>query len=213
MLWHALVVKPQHEKTVHGYLRSAGRESFLPLYRTRHRWSDRIKELELPLFAGYVFCRFDCPHKADLLKLPGVRSVVGFGNILAEIPEAELDAVRALLRSGLPVRPWPHLEPGDPVRLESGPLRGVEGVLLKFKNAWQVVVNVELLNRSVIAEVDLTTVFPSETCGHRRAGTNSFSQTRTSTDSSGKACSDHSAVVHSSLAGSAGVLRPSPLIR
>jgi transcription antitermination factor NusG len=139
-----------------------GRESFLPLFRTRRRWSDRMKELELPLFPGYVLCRFAAYEKGAVLSVPGVRSIVGFGTQLAEIPDAEVESVRSLLHAGIPVRPWPYLEIGNRVRIEAGPLAGVQGVLLKFKNAWQVVVSVEILQRSVMAEVDLTAVFP---CG------------------------------------------------
>lgn len=159
--WHAIQVRPQHEKAVNRHLCYLGSESFLPLFRTRRRWSDRMKELELPLFPGYVLCCFEPYEKGAVLSVPGVRSVVGFGNRMATIPESEVESVRALLRSGVPVRPWPYLEVGNRVRIESGPLDGVQGVLLRFKNAWQVVVSVEILRRSVMAEVDLTSVFPT----------------------------------------------------
>ncbi len=161
-MWHAVQVRPQHERAVHRYLDHLGRESFLPLFRTRRRWSDRIKALELPLFPGYVFCRFAAAEKVAVLGVPGVRSIVSFANQPAPIPDDEVESVRALLCAGLPVRPWPCLEIGHRVRIESGPLAGVQGVLLKFKNAWQVVVNVEILRRSVIAEVDAASVFPEE---------------------------------------------------
>ncbi len=158
--WHALQVKPQHEKAVHRHLLYLGRESFLPLFRTRRRWSDRIKELELPLFPGYVLCRFATQEKAALLSIPSVRAIVGFNGHPAPIPDTEIDSVRALLRSGLPVRPWPCLQPGARVRIEEGPLAGVYGTLLKFKNTWQVIVSVELLQRAVMTEVELASVYP-----------------------------------------------------
>ncbi|HVX65012.1 MAG TPA: UpxY family transcription antiterminator [Bryobacteraceae bacterium] len=159
-VWHAIQVRPQHEKAVDRHLCYLGRESFLPLFRTRRRWSDRIKELEMPLFPGYVLCRFEAHEKGAVLSVPGVRSIVSFGSELAVIPDAEVDSIRALLRAGVPIRPWPYLEVGNRVRIESGPLQGVQGVLLKFKNEWQVVVSVEILRRSVMAEVELTAVFP-----------------------------------------------------
>lgn len=161
MDWYAVQVKPQHEKAAERRFHDFGREAFLPLYRTRRRWSDRIKELELPLFPGYVFCRFGSDEKAAVLSVPGVRSIVTFGRIPAPIPGAEIEAVQAILRAGVPVRPWPGLEIGRQVRVESGPLRGVQGVLLRFKSTWQVLVSIELLRRSVIAEVDLAAVFPA----------------------------------------------------
>ncbi len=126
-----------------------------------------MKELELPLFPGYVFCRFAAAEKAAVLGIPGVRSIVSFANQPAPIPDDEVESVRALLRAGLPVRPWPSLEIGRRVRIESGPLAGVQGVLLKFKNEWQVVVNVEILRRSVVAEVEADAVFPDEAPARR----------------------------------------------
>jgi transcription antitermination factor NusG len=161
-VWHAIQVRPQHEKAVDRHLGYLGRERFLPLFRTRRRWSDRIKELEMPLFPGYVLCRFETHEKGAVLSVPGVRSVVSFGSELAAIPDAEVESIRALLRAGVPVRPWPYLEVGNRVRIDAGPLQGVQGVLLKFKNEWQVVVSVEILRRSVMAEVELTSVFPCE---------------------------------------------------
>ncbi|HSW51501.1 MAG TPA: UpxY family transcription antiterminator [Bryobacteraceae bacterium] len=152
--WFALTVKPNHEKAAAQALQSRSLEVFLPLYRARRRWSDRIKELELPLFAGYVFCRFPGSQRARALATPGVTSVVGFGNKPAAVPEAEINSVRTLVSSGLPLSPWPFLRVGERVRIEAGPLAGVEGILSQVKDAWRVVVNVEILQRSVAAEVE-----------------------------------------------------------
>jgi len=152
--WFALTVKPNHEKAAAQSLECKGWEVFLPLYRARRRWSDRVKELELPLFAGYAFCRFVRPERAGVLATPGVTSVVGFGNRPAAIPEVEIESLRTMVGSGLALSPWPFLRVGERVRIEGGPLAGVEGTLTQVKDAWRVVVSVELLQRSVAAEVD-----------------------------------------------------------
>lgn len=152
--WYALTVKPNHERAAAQALESKGLETFVPLYRSRRRWSDRIKELELPLFAGYVFCRFASTERARILSTPGVNSVVGFGNQSAPVDDGEIQAVRTLVASGLPVGPWPFLRVGERVRVEAGPLCGVEGILTQVKDAWRVVVSIELLQRSIAAEVD-----------------------------------------------------------
>lgn len=151
--WFALTVKPQHEKAAARALRLKGMEDFLPLHRGRRRWSDRIKELELPLFPGYVFCRFTPRERAKVLATPGVRCIVGFGKAPAPIPETEIGSLQAMVASGMPVGPWPFLRVGQTVRIEGGPLRGLEGVLLQLKDAWRVVVSVPLLQRSVAVEV------------------------------------------------------------
>jgi transcription antitermination factor NusG len=152
--WYALTVKPNHEKAAAGALEYRGMQSFLPLYRSRRRWSDRFRELDLPLFAGYIFCRFQREERSLVLATPGVNSVVGLGRAPEAVPEEEIESVRRLVSSRLPVTPWPFLRAGERVRIEAGPLRGLEGILTQVKDAWRVVVSVELLQRSVAAEVD-----------------------------------------------------------
>jgi transcription antitermination factor NusG len=153
-LWYALTVKPNHERAAAQALASKALETFVPLFRSRRCWSDRIKELEQPLFAGYVFCRFPGTERARILSTPGVNSVVGFGNQPAPLDDGEIRAVRSLVASGLPVGPWPFLRVGERVRVEAGPLCGVEGILTQVKDAWRVVLSIELLQRSIAAEVD-----------------------------------------------------------
>lgn len=147
--WYALVVKPRHEKAVARCLSYKGLTEFLPVYGQRRRWSDRVKRLELPLFPGYVFCQFPLHDKAGVLATPGVRSIVAFGCRPAPVPAGEIEAVRAMVASGLAVQPWPYLERGQAVVIRTGPLRGLTGKLAQGGDCWRVVVNVELLRRSV----------------------------------------------------------------
>lgn len=158
--WFALAVKPNHERAAAQVLGWKGWETFLPLYRCRRRWSDRIKELELPLFAGYVFCRFPVRDKSRILSTPSVVSIVGFAGKPVAVSDEEIELVRKMSTSGLRVGPWPYLRVGQRVRIEAGPLCGLEGILLQLKDAWRVVVSIELLQRSVAAEVDRDTVSP-----------------------------------------------------
>ncbi|MGQ9633337.1 MAG: transcription termination/antitermination protein NusG [Bryobacteraceae bacterium] len=158
--WFALSVKPNHERSVAQLLEWKGWATFLPMYRSRRRWSDRIKELELPLFAGYVFCRFPVGDKSRILSTPSVVSIVGFAGKPVAVTDEEIELVRKMTASGLPVGPWPYLRVGQRVRIEAGPLSGLEGILLQLKDAWRVVVSIELLQRSVAAEVDRDVVSP-----------------------------------------------------
>jgi transcription antitermination factor NusG len=157
---HALSVKHQHEKAIEAALSQKGFEAFSPMYRSRRQWSDRTKEIELPLFAGYVFCRFAYRAKAYVLNTPAISRVVEFGGKPAAVPHAEIEAVRAVAASRLPLRPWPHLKPGDRVRVERGPLRGVEGILVREKDAVELIVSVELLQRAVAVQVEAASVVP-----------------------------------------------------
>jgi transcription antitermination factor NusG len=152
--WYALQVHARHESTVADFLQGSGYESFLPQYKCRKRWSDRIKEVSTPLFPGYLFCRFNPEDRFPILKTPGVAQIVGYNRIPVPVDETEIHAIRSLVTSGLPNQPWPFLEVGDTVRIESGPLSGVEGKLVEFKGNHRLVLSVTLLRRSVAVEID-----------------------------------------------------------
>jgi transcription antitermination factor NusG len=152
--WFAVAVKPRHEKLAARVLRDQGLEDFLPVYRSRRRWSDRLKEVQAPLFAGYVFCRFAPQHRRPVLKTPGVRSIVAFGGQPAPVPDAEISAIRQAVASGLRVEPWPSPREGQPVRIQRGPLSGLSGLLVRVRDNWRLLVSVELLQRSVAVELD-----------------------------------------------------------
>jgi transcription antitermination factor NusG len=152
--WFALNVKPHHEKAVAHCLQCKGLESYLPLYKARRKWSDRVQSVELPLFPRYVFCRFDYWCRLPVLVVPGVRSIVGFGGDPISISESEIGHIQSILSSGLPTQPWPFIRVGQPVRIQRGSLAGLEGILLREKDTLRVVVSVELLQRSVAVEID-----------------------------------------------------------
>ncbi|PYV33009.1 MAG: NusG-like protein [Acidobacteria bacterium] len=152
--WFALRVRSRHERIVASALCDKGNEVFLPLYRCERRWSDRIKELELPLFPGYLFCRFDILNRLPILVTPGILHIVGIGRVPYPVDEAELEALKTIVISRLGVEPWPLLEVGQRVRIESGPLAGVEGILVVKKTPLRLVVSVTLLQRSVAVEID-----------------------------------------------------------
>jgi len=153
--WFALQTRPRWERYVSNALENKGYEPFLPLYMCRRLWSDRIKEIEFPLFDGYVFCRLNLEERrTPVLTTPGVRQIMGIGRIPVPIPDSEIDAVRSIVASGLAAQPWPSIQVGQRVRIRLGSLAGVEGIYAASKKRHQVVVTVELLNRSVAVEVD-----------------------------------------------------------
>jgi transcription antitermination factor NusG len=151
--WYALTTKPQHEKRAVKALEIKGFQTFLPLYKSRRQWSDRKKVLELPLFPGYVFCRLTPETRLGAITTPNVTSVVGTGNRPCPVPDEEIEAVRAMAASGLPLEAWRYLEVGQRVRIEGGPLDGLTGILALEKGAARVVVNVSILQRSVAVEI------------------------------------------------------------
>jgi transcription antitermination factor NusG len=158
--WYALRVRSRHENTVASHLHARGYESFLPLYKSQRRWSDRFKEIDLPLFPGYVFCQFNPLNRLPILSVPGIVHVVGVGKTPVPVDETEIAALQAAVKSGLPRQPCPFVEIGHRVRIEYGPLRGVEGILLGFRGHQRLVLSVTLLQRSVAVQVDEAWVQP-----------------------------------------------------
>ena len=120
--WYGLRVRSKFEQTTSAALEARDCEVFLPVVRTRRRWSDRAKEIDTPLFPGYVFCRFHPAQRVPVLGSPGVVNIVGFGNEPACIPDHEIEAVKAMLRSSLPIFPHPFLTSGQRIRIGRGPL-------------------------------------------------------------------------------------------
>jgi transcription antitermination factor NusG len=158
--WFVVRVRSNHERVVGAHLRDRGYEEFSPCWKTERRWSDRTKEMDQFLFPGYVFCRLDPLDRLPVLTAPGVVDLVGFGKIPAPVPDHEIENVRRMVQSGLFVMPWPFLELGHRVLIERGPLAGVEGILEEVKGKCRLVVSVQLLQRSVSAEVDRSWIRP-----------------------------------------------------
>lgn len=152
--WYGVRCRSNYEKVTASVLVAKAYDPFLPSYKVRRRWSDRVVETYLPLFPGYVFCRFDLRRTAPILRSTGVVSIVGFGGVPAPIPDSEIEAVQMILRSGLVVEPCRFLKEGQRVRITRGSLEGLEGIVLKSKKEWRVVVSITTLQRSLSVEID-----------------------------------------------------------
>lgn len=152
--WHAIYTWHQHEKMVADLLSRKGFEIFLPLYQSTRRWKDRLKTLSLPLFPSYVFIRGGMDQHLQIVTTPGVSSLLTVSGRVAEISRDEIDAVKRTVESSLRAEPHPFLKCGDWVRVKAGPLEGIEGILVRMKGMFRLVISVELLQKSVAVEVD-----------------------------------------------------------
>jgi transcription antitermination factor NusG len=170
--WYAVWVRSRHEKTVEDILAGKGFETFLPLYRSRRRWSDRIQEVDLPLIPGYVFCRFDVVHRLPILTTPGVVHIVANGRTPTPVDETEMESLITAVGAGVHMQLWPFLKIGQRVSIEEGPLRSLEGILVTTKGSDQLILSVSLLQRSVAIAVDRRWVRPLENAA-RFAGASS----------------------------------------
>lgn len=158
--WFALRSRSNFERVCAFSLSRKGYETFLPVYECRRRRWDRTVDVELPLFPGYLFCRFDFQRRLPILMSPGIVNIVGGRTAPEPVPEAEIATVRAIVESHLRAEPWPFLEMGQPVRIFDGPLAGVEGILVDSKGRHRLVVSITLLQRSIAAEIEARWVRP-----------------------------------------------------
>lgn len=156
--WYALRTRHQHEKVAATCLANKSFEIYLPLYETVRQWKGRKKRLSLPLFPCYVFLRGNPRRWREVVTSPGVQDFVQFCGRAATIPEAEIESIRRVLVAPLQAEPHAFLNCGDWVRIKSGPLSGIEGILVRKKNLFRLVVTVEMIGKSVSVEVDSTTV-------------------------------------------------------
>jgi transcription antitermination factor NusG len=154
--WYAAYTKHQHEKRVADHFTNKGFEVFFPVYAVAHRWKDRTQMVTLPLFPCYIFLRTDLERKLDILRTPGVFGLVGNSGRATSIPDGDLDMVRRVTTDRTRIAPHPYVKTGDRVRVCVGPLAGAEGILIKVKNRYRVVVSVELLQKAVSVEVDFS---------------------------------------------------------
>jgi transcription antitermination factor NusG len=158
--WYAVSVRPRHEKLVTRHLEHQGLNHFLPVYRSVRRWKDRRKELDMALFPGYVFVNLNLRDRLRVLRAPGAVQFVTFQGQPAVIPDSEIRALESSLSAGLRLQPHPYLHQGARVRLKRGPLVGAEGIMIRRKERFRLVLSIDLIMRSVVFEVDEADVEP-----------------------------------------------------
>ena len=152
--WYAAYTSANHEKSVAQQLAVRSVEHFVPLYESVRRWKDRKVRLQLPLFPGYVFVRLVLRDRLQVLQVPGVAKLVGFNGMPTALPQEEIEALRRSLGKGVRAEPHPYLTAGRRVRVRTGSLAGLEGVLLRRKNRTRFVISLDLIMRSVAVEID-----------------------------------------------------------
>jgi len=153
--WYALYTRHQHEKIVDQILTNKGFDTFLPLYATTHHWKDRTKALSLPLFPCYVFLKGGIERRLQILTTPGIYGLVSSAGQPAAIPDIEIEAIRRVVESGARVESHPYLKCGNRVRVKSGPLTGIEGILVRKKGISRLVLSIGLITRAVAVEVNI----------------------------------------------------------
>jgi transcription antitermination factor NusG len=159
--WYAAYTCANHEKCVAEQLSVRSVEHFLPLYQSVRRWKDRRVHLQLPLFPGYVFVRLALRDRLQVLQIPSVAKLVSFNGTPAALPEAEIEALKAGLERGVQAVPHPYLKAGRRVRITAGPLEGLEGIVIRKKNALRFVISLDLIQRSIRLDIEASSVEPA----------------------------------------------------
>jgi transcription antitermination factor NusG len=156
--WNALHTHYQHERKVEALLGAKGFETFLPTYESIRKWKDRSKRISEPLFPGYLFIADVSEHRLQVVTTPGVCAIVCVAGTPATIPSHEIEAIRRCVSDPAKVAPHPCLRGGDSVQVQSGPLAGVAGILVRMKDSCRLVVSVEILGRAAAVEIDANCV-------------------------------------------------------
>jgi transcription antitermination factor NusG len=156
MNWFAIYTRSRHEKKVAEVLRDKQFDIFLPLRNVISRWKDRRKEIQTPLFSGYVFIHTDLQHRLDVLKTPGVVRFVTDGHDPVPIPDDQIEAIQALVQSGIKYDPYPYLKEGMHITVKRGPLRGVEGILVAKRKKHLLVLSVDLIQQATALEINIS---------------------------------------------------------
>jgi transcription termination/antitermination protein NusG len=153
--WFAVYTRPRHEKKVAEQLTNKGIQVFLPLRTVISHWKDRRKEVQFPLFTGYVFVHIVLEDRLSVLRIPGVVQFVASEGKPVAIPDYQIDAVRQLVNSGLKYDPYPYVKEGMRVTIRNGPLKGVEGLVLAKRKKHLLVLSVDLIQQSASLEIDI----------------------------------------------------------
>lgn len=159
-MWFAVYTVPRHEKRLAQYFEIREIDHFLPLYRVLRKWRNGSKaSIELPLFPNYIFVRIARRDRVRVLEVPGVLSIAGAGREPIPLPDEEIEALRRGVEFSK-IEPHPYLVVGERVRINAGPLAGMEGVLVRKKNSCRVVLTLSLIMQSVAVELDAGDIEP-----------------------------------------------------
>ena len=159
--WFAVHTRSRHEKQVDSFLKEKCIDSFLPLIKTLSRRRDRRSFVDLPLFPGYLFVNIPLDNVFDVISTRGVVRIIGTDPFTpTPIPEKQVNDIKILISSNVKLDPYKYLQSGTKVRVKAGPLMGIEGIFLKRKATYRVIVSVELLQRSTAAEVCIADIEP-----------------------------------------------------
>jgi len=159
-LWLCVQVKSGGEFRSASGLKERGYETFVPVFEQKRHWSDRVRMVQVPLFTGYVFLRFNAESSHPVVTAPGVLRFVGTGKMPVPIEDSVIEALQLTSRTGLRCGPCAFLPVGQEVEVRLGPFTSLRGKIERFKNKHRLILSVSLIKKSVFVEVDGYEVVP-----------------------------------------------------
>lgn len=159
-MWFAIQVVPRHERKVETILQDREYGPFLPVCQTRRNWSDRVKVIEQPLFPGYIFCRSRASRLGNIRHMAGVVRIISFGGKPCPVSDSEIEALQRVVDSGRNICSSMYFATGERVRVITGPLVGIMGVITQIKKHSRLVISVEVILKSISVEIDVAEVEP-----------------------------------------------------
>jgi|SRR5580704_8780805 transcription antitermination factor NusG len=154
--WYALHTRARHEKAIERRLRDQGMEAYVPTTMEVHRWSDRKKKVEVPLFSCYVFlrCALSAQDRTRVYQVESVHGFVGMHGASLPIPDEQIESIQKVLTQTAPWRSYPFLKVGQRVRVRGGAMDGVEGVFLSENGDHSLIISVDAIQRSMAVRID-----------------------------------------------------------
>jgi len=152
--WIAVYTKPRHEKVVQAEFEEKQIESYLPLIRKKHRWSDRMKWVETPIFKSYIFARIELKNYMDVLQTHGVHHIIKFQNKIAVIPEFQIKNLKKMIDGGFDPFPSDYFVVGDEVKVMGGPLKGITGVIARSDSADKLIIKIDAIQHAVAVQIE-----------------------------------------------------------
>ncbi len=152
--WIAVYTKPRHEKLVLSQFTEKGIDSYLPLIRQRHRWSDRMKWVEIPIFKSYIFAHVELKDNLEVLQTRGVNHIVKFQNKIAVIPDDQIASLRKIIDGGFDSFPSDYFVIGDDVEVIGGPLRGINGIVSRNDTSDKLIIKINVIQHAVAVQIE-----------------------------------------------------------
>jgi len=152
--WIAVYTKPRHEKTVHKNFEEKAIESYLPLIRQKHRWSDRMKWVEIPFFKSYIFAHIDTKKYLEVLETRGVHHIIKFQNKIAVIPDNQINSLQKMIEGGFDPFPSDYFVVGEEVEVVGGPLRGINGIVSRNDATERLVIKIDAIQHAVSVQIE-----------------------------------------------------------